>query len=140
MPNGFYGSREEWERMEAPLLEIDEPLAQFAAGRSMEVVKNYHNWPQRQIDWTSNGIYRSLCILVANESKMTFHVAVAASKDQNSERYLKDHWLKKEASWDEVRDNLRQLLEEGVTLLESWSENDLIPSEQFRAEQRSRNP
>lgn len=140
MPNGFHGSREDWERMEAPLLEIDELLAQFASGRNMQVVKNYHNWPQRQIDWTSNGIDRSLYILLANESKMTFHVAVVASKDQNGERYLKDHWLRKEASWDEVRDNLAQLLQDGVTLLESWSGKDLIPSEQFKTEQKSRKP
>jgi hypothetical protein len=138
MPNGFHGSREEWDRMEAPLLALDESLSEFASGRNLQVIKNYHNWPQREIRWTSSGIRRTISILLASESKMTLHVAVVAAKDKDDDRYLKDYWLKKEASWDEVRNNLQQLLEDGFTLLESWSEKDLIPSEQFRAQQRSR--
>ena len=138
MPNGYEFSREEWEKVEAPLLAIDGLLAEFAAQRNVQIVKNYHNWPQRQLDWTSNGIHRSLWILLADAGEMTFHVAGVASKDQNGDRYLKDCWLKKGAPWSDVKDNLTQLLQDGVTLLESWSEKDLMPSEQFRAQQRSR--
>lgn len=51
MPNGFYGSAEEWERMEAPFREVDEQLEEFAEAHGMSVVKNYHNWPGRRLDW-----------------------------------------------------------------------------------------
>jgi hypothetical protein len=132
MPNGYHGTKEEWDRMEAPLLEIDEPLARFAAARNLEVISNYHNWPRRELDWTSDGIHRTLSIMLGDDNAMTFHLAVLASKDQNEDRYLQTHWLKKGVSWAEIRDNLEQLLEEGVALLDSWSESDLIPAEQFR--------
>jgi hypothetical protein len=36
--------------------------------------------------------------------------------------------LKKWVLWPEIGDNLRQLLEEGVETLESWSEKDLKPA------------
>jgi hypothetical protein len=42
MPNGYYGSIEDWEKMEAPLLDVDELLARFAVERNMHLVKNYH--------------------------------------------------------------------------------------------------
>jgi hypothetical protein len=125
---------QEWAAMEAPLLEIDDLLDQFATERNMVWVKDYHNWPQREIRWTNNGIRRTISILLANEDKMTFHVAVVAAKDKNDDKYLKDYWLKKEASWDEVKNNLQQLLGRGFALLESWDENDLMPSVQFRAQ------
>jgi hypothetical protein len=135
MPNGFHGSLEEWQRMEAPLLEMDEVVDEFASRRNLRVIKNYHNWPQRQVRWTRNGIRRTISILLANEDKMTFHVAVVAAKDKNDDRHLKDYWLTKEAPWDEVKNNLQQLLGRGFALLESWDENDLMPSAQFRAQQ-----
>jgi hypothetical protein len=35
MPNGFDGTDEEWERMEAPLVAVDDVLAEFADARGM---------------------------------------------------------------------------------------------------------
>jgi hypothetical protein len=40
MPNGFYGPVEQWERMEAPLQEIDSQLQTFANTRSMNIERN----------------------------------------------------------------------------------------------------
>jgi hypothetical protein len=125
MPNGYDGSIEDWEKMEAPLLEIDGFLAQFAAERNMQVVKNYHNWPQRYLDWVSLGIHRSVQVLAVDASKMTFHVSVIAWIDKNEQRYLISGLLKKQVPWDQIRDNLHDLLEEGVKTTESWSEKDL---------------
>jgi hypothetical protein len=126
MPNGgFDGSIEAWEKMEAPLLEVDGLLARFAAERNMQVVKNYHNWPQRYLEWVKDGIHRAIQIVAANESKMTFHLGVGAWKDRGDQRYGADELLKKFVPWDEIRDNLDQLLEEGFKTLESWSEKDL---------------
>lgn len=129
MPNGgFDGSREAWEKMEGPLLEVDELIARYAADRNMQVIKNYHNWPQRYLNWVSRGIHRSIQILAVDESKMTFHISIVAWTDKNDKRYLTDAWLKKGVPWDQIRDNLHQLLEEGFKTLESWSEKDLTPS------------
>lgn len=128
MPNGFDVSREEWEKMEAPLLEVDELLAQFAAERNMQVIKNYHNWPRRHLELVNDRIHRGIQILATDENKMTFHLGVVAWEDRNDRRYASHRWLKKFTPWHQIKDNLHQLLEEGVKTLESWSENDLKPS------------
>lgn len=126
MPNGFSGSAEDWEKLEAPLLEIDELLSQFANERNMRIVKNYHNWPQRQMNWSRDGISRSLWILLANEENMTFHVAAVATLDIGGQRFLKDRWLRKDAEWCAVKEQLPEILEEGVYLLNTWTTEDLM--------------
>jgi len=118
---------EEWTRMEAPLLEIDDLLAQFAKDRDLKIVTNYHNWPSRSLDWARDGIYRSIQILAADKPE-TYHMGVVAWEDKNNQRYGADKWLRKWVYWGEIRDNLHQLLEEAVATLESWSEKDLKPS------------
>jgi len=129
MPNGgFDGSIEDWQKMEAPLLEIDILLAEFATERNMEVVRNYHNWPQRYLNWDSKGIHRSIQILAVDANKMTFHVSLIAWADKNDQRYLTSGWLKKAVPWLNIKGNLHELLEEGYRSLESWSEKDLKPT------------
>ncbi len=124
MPNGYDGSIEEWEKMEAPLLEIEGLLAEFAAKRNMQVIKNYHNWPQRKLEWVRDGLHRAIHILAADRPG-TYHLAIDAWEDQNNKRYVAHKWLKRWVFWPEIKDNLHQLLEEGVAILESWSEKDL---------------
>lgn len=127
MPNGYYGSIEDWPKMEAPLLEIDDLLSQFAAERNMQLVKNYHNWPRRELEWVRDGVHRAIHIFAADRAG-TYHLAVVAWEDKNDIRYGADKWLKKWVAWPEIRDNLDQLLEEALMTLESWSEKDLKPS------------
>jgi hypothetical protein len=127
MPNGYYGSIEEWQKMEAPLLEIDALLAEFALRSNMQVIKNYHNWPQRELQSAKDGLHRTIHILVADKPE-TYHMAIGAWQDKDNERYVANKWLRKWVSWSEIQDNLHQLLEEGVKTLESWSEKDLKPA------------
>ena len=124
MPNGFYGSLEEWQRMEAPFLEIDDELEKFAADRQMQVVKNYHNWPRRELAWVRDDIHRSIQIFLGDHPE-TYYIGLGAWQDRLNERYLADKWLKKSVSWPEITDNLHELLEEAVAILDSWSEKDL---------------
>lgn len=127
MPNGYYGSIEDWQRMEAPLLDIDNLLVKFAAERNLRVVRNYHNWPNRHVEWVRDGIYRGIQVTAADKPH-TYHMGLVAWKDQDGERYFADKWLKKWVFWPEIGDNLHQLLEEGIETLESWSEKDLKPA------------
>ena len=124
MPNGFYGSLEEWQQMEAPFLEIDDALEKFAADRKMEIVKNYHNWPRRELEWVRDDIHRSISILQGEPSE-TCSMGVLAWQDRQDERYAADKWLKRSISWAELTDNLQELLEEAMAILNSWSEKDL---------------
>jgi len=125
MPNGgFDGSKEAWEKMEAPLLEIDDLLAQFAAERGIDMVKNYHNWPLRELRWVKDGIHRAIHILAADKPE-TYHLAVVAWQDKHDERYTTNKWLKRWVRWREIGDNIHRLLDDATVTLESWSEKDL---------------
>ena len=128
MPNGGYeGTLEDWEKIEAPLVEIDPLLAQFAAERKLEVVKNYHNWPQRYLNWVSRDINRSIQIVAADVGELRFHIGITAWVDKNGHRYGIDALLRRYEPWQQIRDDLDKLLEEGFTMSESWSEKDLKP-------------
>jgi hypothetical protein len=124
MPNGFVGSIEEWAQMEAPFLTIDDRLSRFAVDQNMELVKNYHNLPRRDLLWERGGVYRKIQLFPADRPG-TYHVALIAWKDKSDGRYGQDRWLKKWLTWPEVTAGIDQWLEEGMTILESWSENDL---------------
>jgi hypothetical protein len=100
-------------------------LAQFAAARRLELVKNYHNWPQRSLDWVSSGLNRSILIVGIDAEKLTFHIAVTAWVDKDGQRYISHAMLKRDEPWDRIRDQLPRLLEEAFETAESWSEKDL---------------
>lgn len=124
MPNGFQGSKEEWERIQSFLLEIDELLLDFAKVNGMELSKNYHNWPERSITWGED-IRRLIQIYLDDEKIMTFNFWICASQDRGQKRYWKNTFLKKGVHFFEIKDNLLHLLEEGHRILESWFEKDL---------------
>lgn len=129
MPNGGYdGSIEDFHKIEAPLIEIDPLLAQFAAARRLELVKNYHNWPQRRLDWVSRGLNRNIHIVGIDAAKLTFHFAVTAWVDKDDQRYAIHAMLKQDEPWDRIRDQFSRLLEESFEMAESWSEEALKPS------------
>lgn len=48
---GWYDSKEEWQRIEAPLLEVDSIFEVFAAENGLAVSKNHKDWPERSIEW-----------------------------------------------------------------------------------------
>ena len=48
---GWYGTKEEWQRIEKPLLEIDSIVDDFANELSLSVSKNHKDWPERSIEW-----------------------------------------------------------------------------------------
>jgi hypothetical protein len=49
MPNGFHGTRAEWERLTAPLLKLDPALETFIAQHGLRLAKSPRNWPSRDI-------------------------------------------------------------------------------------------
>jgi hypothetical protein len=127
MPNGFHGSREDWERMESPLLEIDESLKDFAQAHTMELSLNYHAWPSRRLTWGVD-IHRLIEISLEDEREMTFNFWICAWKDGRRKRYWKNAYLREGAPFPEIKEELRQLLQEGIETLESWHKKDLRSS------------
>ena len=125
MPNGFSSSKEEWKRIEAPLLEIDEVLKDYAKRHHMKLTKNigYPDFqPARFLKWGKD-VHRFIEILPENPVIMTFSFWISATLKTSVKRQS----LKRAAPFAEIRDNLKELLEEGRKLCESWSEHDLTP-------------
>ena len=51
MPNGFQGSKEKWDKLEAPLVKLDKKLKDFANEYNIKIEKNYHSEPNRILSW-----------------------------------------------------------------------------------------
>lgn len=125
MPNGFYGPKQDWERMEAPLLKIDARLASFASVHGLTVTANYHNWPERSLVWSSDGTRRLIQIYLEDEKEMTFNLWISASEDRGSERFWKRQFFKKAAPIQEIEKDLPQLLSTAKEMLDTWTSGDL---------------
>lgn len=124
MPNGFHGSEDEWKRMEAPLLEIDQPLLTYATQYSMKLSKNYHGWPERSLVW-GDGVRRLIQIYLQDEKSMTWNVWLCASQNRGKKRFWKNQFLKRAVPFQEIRDNLQILLAQARAMLSTWAERDL---------------
>jgi len=91
MPNGFMGSRDEWDRLEAPLVALDRAFDEFAARHGCTLERNYHAWPCRIFRWQrDDGVKRSVAIALESEAASTFAVSGQAWVDASPE-----HWLTK---------------------------------------------
>lgn len=119
MPNGFHGSKAQWERIESPLRVLDEGLESFSKQYGIRVTRNTRNWPDRSLIW-GEPIRRLIQIYLADEEHLTYHFWLCASEDRGDKRYWKHQFLKEEASASEISGELGNLLERGRTLLESW--------------------
>jgi hypothetical protein len=126
MPNGFCGKPEEWERIEKPLRKIDPELESYAKANNLQLSKNYHNWPERSLEW-GNRIKKLIQIYLENEKTMTFNLWLCASEDREKRRFWKSIFLKKSVDFSEISDNLIELLNEGRKILNSIKSEDLKP-------------
>jgi len=125
MPNGFYGSKHDWDRMEAPFLRIDAALDSFSTLHHLTRRANYHNWPERSLIWSSDGIERFIQIYLEDEKILTANFWICASEDRGSERFWKRQFLRKAVPIDEIERDLTQLLSYAKETLDTWSGTDL---------------
>ena len=124
MANGFYGSKEEWERMVAPLRELDTGLNAFASTHGLEVKQNDHNTPNRMLTWTKAGIQRVIQISLYGEDQLLL-LALSAFRDEGGTRRGKRWPAKLDIPVQEFKTNLEQLLTEAYQTLETVSDADL---------------
>jgi hypothetical protein len=125
MPNGFQGSNHDWNRMERPLLKIDPTLASFASLHHLSESANYHNWPERSLVWSSDGIRKLIQVYLEDAKDLTLNLWISASEDRGSERFWKQQFLRKAVPLHELERDLPQLLSNAKETLDSWSGSDL---------------
>jgi len=123
MANGFSGSKEDWRKLESALLEIDPTLEAFADRHQLSLSKN-HKWPERSLSWT-DPVRRLIQIYVEDEKRLTYDLWLCASEDRENKRYWKTEFLLKDVPANQLAHGLRQNLERGRELLQSWSSEDL---------------
>ena len=125
MPNGFHGAQHEWDALEAPLLRIDQRLIRFATQRSLKLSRNYHNWPERSLEWYQGSVRKLIQIFLDSDVSSTYTLWICASEDRAGERYWKQGNLKKAARFEEIEESLEQLLDEAKAQLDTWSSEEL---------------
>lgn len=120
MPNGFHGTEEEWQRMEAPYVRIDPFLVSFAQRHGLQLVKNYRDADRclRFNDALSRAIWLGATDKYGTEGK--YQVSVIAHQDRE-DRYLKAARVADPAG----SEDLERVLERATEIVLSWSAADL---------------
>jgi hypothetical protein len=124
MPNGFQGSQEDWERLEAPLRCVDSELEAFAGRHGMELTQNLHGWPERSLAWVE-GVERKIQLLLQDRAALTFNVWITAWEERADGRYWKRAAVANGLAAEELPERLADLLEAGRAALVSWAVEDL---------------
>jgi len=119
---GWYGTKEEWERIERPLLEVDSIINNFAREAGLAVTRNYKGWPERSIVWGED-IRCLIQLYLADEKSLTFNLWLCASQDRGRTRYWKQETTVKAKKVSEFKEDLAALLREGREKLVNWSKN-----------------
>lgn len=124
MPNGFQGSRDAWERIAAPLRDVDDLLVDFAEREGLKLGKDERAWPNRSLT-QSGEVTRKLEIFLADKHELTYGFCAYAWTDREQRRYLKRELLCEQSPWAELKDDVPGLLDEGLAIVRSWAPEDV---------------
>ncbi len=124
MPNGHHGPKEEWDRLEAPLVELDPVIRAFAENHKMKFSSNDHAWPERSLTIVDE-LHRKIQIYLKNEEPLTFIVGAYAWRDSESDRCLKMEFVTEPVSPPALRINLLSWLEQSYKTVMAWKTEDL---------------
>ncbi len=130
MPNGLNISKQSdtWRRLEAPLLQADPVLKSFTNREGMNLIRNYRNWPERAITWSSRGLRRGIRIVLDDPKKETYSVQAWASAGVGMTWKSRELFLKKGVGWPEITVGLGDLLTQAFNTADQWSEQELNAS------------
>lgn len=119
---GWYGTKEEWERIEKPLLDVDSIIEAFAAECGLSVSRNHKDWPERSIAWGKE-VRCLIQLFLVDEKALTFNLWLCASADRGGKRYWKQETPIKQMRVPDFKNELESQLREGRRKLLEWSNN-----------------
>ena len=107
---GWYGTKEEWDRLEAPLLVLDDTLREFAVTNDCDFSKNHKSHPERSLSW-GRSTRCLIQIFLVEEANLAFNFWICASEDRALKRFWKQELLKEKVPISEINRNLPALLQ-----------------------------
>ena len=91
----------------------------------MVLTRNYYNWPDRTLEWTSDGVQRAIELWLADETSLAVTLAARAHQDRGNDRYWRHEIIAERVAPPALVDQLQDLLGRAATAAESWSASDL---------------
>lgn len=125
MPNGFDGTREDWDRLEAQFLEWDATLDDFAREHGLTLSRNDHGWPARSLEAVDASLRRKVELVASDQPRGTFDVWAYAWKDVGGRRLSKVSAIRRHLPAAEMAGHLPEILHEAWETSRGWSDRDL---------------
>ena len=116
---------EDWKRLEAPLLSLDEKLNTFCSKYELRMTQNQKRWPERSIQFGNNVKYL-IQIYLDNSETLELNFWICASQDRGLKRYWKNEFLRQSVNSKDLEIEIDKLLEEAKVKLELWSKNEAL--------------
>lgn len=116
---GWYGTPEEWQRLEAPLVSIDPVLEAFAKERGLAFSKNAKGSPERSISWGGNPSFL-IQIYLENEAGPTWNLWLCCSEDRGDSRYWLKDFAVRALPLESFHERLPALLDDSFRRVEAW--------------------
>lgn len=117
---GWYGTKEEWQRIEAPIRALDLELERFAGLHGLSITRNHKDWPDRSMVWDTDT--RCLIQLYLSDAEaLGINLWICASQDRGRDRYWKQEFLCKAADIGELAPQLPELLDTAKAKLDEWA-------------------
>lgn len=117
---GWYGTDEEWVRVEAQLKLLDAELDRFACKHGLAVTKNLKGWPERSLVWGTD-VRCLIQVFLTDNSALTLKLWICASQDRDGSRFWKHEMLRDGVHAAELASELSDFLEAGKRKLDYWS-------------------
>ena len=125
MPNGFHGSKEKWDYLAASLRAVDALVDEFAAGHQLRVERDYHNWPSRSLQWSSEIERKVEISLDSSTERRTYSVGAVAWVDEDGARYWRQEVIMGSIPGEDLATQLPHLIVAAYERAQSWQRSDL---------------
>jgi hypothetical protein len=117
---GWYGTQEEWRRIEGPIRTLDLELERFASLHGLSIARNHKDWPDRSMVWDT-GARCLIQLYLADAETLGINLWICASQDRGRDRYWKQEFLCREADIGDLAPQLPELLNTAKAKLDEWA-------------------
>jgi hypothetical protein len=115
----WYGTPDEWQRLEAPLLTIDRILECFATFYGMVLLKNARDYPGRSLQWGSDPHFL-IQLYLERETEPSWNVWRCCFEEREGSHFWRNDFAVRDEPLKSFEERLPALLEESFNTLQAW--------------------